>query len=186
MKKPDNPSRRNILLGATSVAGGISVVAVAAPFVRSLEPSRKTRAEGGPTTISILGMKPGELRVVEWRRKPVWILHRTPPMLEAIAAAADSLADPESESSNQPVYCRNKTRSIKPEIFVAFGICTHLGCSPARAKDSGGGFLCACHGSRFDFAGRVFKNSPAPANLMIPPHRYASDDELIVGEDEAA
>jgi ubiquinol-cytochrome c reductase iron-sulfur subunit len=175
----DKLQRRRVLLGATSIAGGAAAAFATAPFVASMAPSRKARAEGGPVRVNFADLPPGQLRVVAWRRKPVWFLHRTSEML-ALLAAEDNLVDPQSESSNQPEYCRNRERAIKPRIFVAFGICTHLGCSPGG---DGEGFLCACHGSRFDFAGRVFKNSPAPSNLMIPPHRYAGADEIVVGEE---
>lgn len=176
--------RRRALLGISSALGGIGSVAAAAPFVASLRPSRKTRAEGAPVTAAIADIPAGELRVTVWRQKPVWILHRTPEMIASVEQDTSDLQDPDSEASGQPEYCKNKTRSIRPEYFVAVGLCTHLGCSPGR--ESGRGFLCACHGSRFDFAGRVVKGSPAPKNLFIPPHYYDDRGGIVIGADQAA
>ena len=175
--------RRRALLGITSALGGIGTVAVAAPFAASLRPSRKTRAEGAPVAVDISDIPEEELRVALWRQKPVWILHRSPRMIAAVESAAD-LLDPDSENSGQPEYCKNKTRSIRPEYFVAVGLCTHLGCSPGRESEKG--FLCACHGSRFDFAGRVYSGSPAPKNLFIPPHYYDEQGGIVIGADKAA
>lgn len=192
---PCNPSRR-LLLIATAGAGGALAVGAAIPFVASLTPSERALAAGAPVEVDIDKLAPGEMMVVEWRGKPVWILHRTPEMLAALAKAEPDLADPSSaELSQQPDYARNTHRSIKPEYLVAVGICTHLGCSPSSAFDAGnpalgadwpGGFLCPCHGSTFDFAGRVFKNKPAPTNLEVPPHKYLSEGRLIIGSDSAA
>ncbi len=192
---PCNPSRR-LLLIATAGAGGALAVGAAVPFVASLTPSERALAAGAPVEVDIDKLAPGEMMVVEWRGKPVWILHRTPEMLAALAKAEPNLADPGSaETSQQPDYARNTHRSIKPEYLVAVGICTHLGCSPSSAFEAGnpalgadwpGGFLCPCHGSTFDLAGRVFKNKPAPTNLEVPPHKYLSEGRLIIGADDAA
>ena len=188
-------SRRTLLL-ATSAAGGVAAVATAVPFVASLTPSERAKAAGAPVEVDIDKLAPGEMMVVEWRGKPVWILHRTPEMLAALAKAEPNLADPGSAvESQQPDYARNAHRSIKPQYLVAVGICTHLGCSPSSAFDAGnpalgadwpGGFLCPCHGSTFDLAGRVFKSKPAPTNLEVPPHKYLSDARLLIGADDSA
>lgn len=192
---PCNPSRRALLI-ATAGAGGALVVGAAAPFVASLTPSERARAAGAPVEVDIDKLAPGALMVVEWRGKPVWVLRRTPEMLAALAKAEPDLADPGSAvDSQQPEYARNTYRSLKPEYLVAVGICTHLGCSPSSAFEPGkpemgadwpGGFLCPCHGSTFDFAGRVFKNKPAPTNLEVPPHKYLSDTRLLIGADDTA
>ena len=152
-----------------------------------MRPSRKTQAEGGPIKVEIKDILPGRLGVHVWRLKPIWILRRNNEMLENVRAATSELGDPKSAKSMQPAYCKNETRSIKPDVFVAVGLCTHLGCSPRPPRpNQGDGFLCACHGSRFDFAGRVFKGSPAPLNLIIPPHHYADDNTIVIGEDPPA
>ena len=180
----EGKGRRRALLGVSSVLGGVGSAAALTPFVASLRPSRKTRAAGAPVEISLQGIAEGDLRVSVWRQKPVWILHRNRKMIDEIEKGADELLDPDSESSLQPEYCKNKTRSIKPEYFVAVGLCTHLGCSPGRENQRG--FLCACHGSRFDFAGRVMKGSPAPKNLIVPPHYYDENNSIVIGADSAA
>ncbi|NTV09337.1 MAG: ubiquinol-cytochrome c reductase iron-sulfur subunit [Zoogloea sp.] len=187
--------RRQLLL-ATAGVGGAIAAAAAVPFVASLTPSERAKAAGAPVEADIGKLAPGEMMVVEWRGKPVWILHRTPAMLASLARAEPNLVDPASAvSSQQPEYARNTGRSRRPEIFVAVGICTHLGCSPSQAFDTGnpalghdwpGGFLCPCHGSTFDLAGRVFKNKPAPTNLEVPPHTYLSDTRLLIGDDGKA
>ncbi|WP_374476260.1 ubiquinol-cytochrome c reductase iron-sulfur subunit [Zoogloea sp.] len=189
---PCNPGRRQLLI-ATAGVGGVLAAAAAVPFVASLTPSERAMAAGAPVEVDIDKLAPGEMMVVEWRGKPVWILHRTPEMLAALPKAEGELADPGSAvESQQPEYAHNPHRSRRPEIFVAVGICTHLGCSPSSAFQAGnpaigadwpGGFLCPCHGSTFDFAGRVFKNKPAPTNLEVPPHIYLSDARLRIGED---
>ena len=188
---------RRTLVVATSVAGGVATVATAAPFVASMWPSERAKAAGAPVEVDISSLQPGELKTVEWRGKPVWILKRTPEMLESLAKDEAELADPKSERTPDdltPEYARNRNRSIKPEILVAVGICSHLGCSPSSkftpgAQPSlpdnwGGGFLCPCHGSTFDLAGRVFKNKPAPDNLQVPRHMYLGDTKLVIGKDE--
>ena len=179
--------RRNFLLIGTGSVGACVAGLVATPFAASLRPSLRTEIAGAPVKIGTEGLKPGELRRTSWRKKPVWVFGRDAEMLEQSATEEEALSDPDSESSLQPSYCKNKNRSIKPEIFVAIGLCTHLGCTPAQSENKKEGFLCACHGSRFDIAGRVVSGSPAPKNLIVPPHRYDEDGKtLIVGEDMAA
>lgn len=184
--------KRKFLIAATSAVGGVAVAAVAVPLVMSMMPSARAKAAGAPVEVDIDKIEPGMLLTVEWRGKPVWIVNRTPEMLDLMAKHDDKLADPNSEMPQQPEYCRNAARSIKPEYLVAVGICTHLGCSPTFRKEVGaadlggdwpGGFFCPCHGSRFDLAARVFKGAPAPTNLVIPPHQYLSDARLLIGVD---
>lgn len=184
--------KRKFLIAATSAVGGVAVAAVAVPLVMSMMPSARAKAAGAPVEVDIDKIEPGMLLTVEWRGKPVWIVNRTPEMLDLMAKHDDKLADPNSEMPQQPEYCRNAARSIKPEYLVAVGICTHLGCSPTFRKEVGaadlggdwpGGFFCPCHGSRFDLAARVFKGAPAPTNLVIPPHQYLSDAKLLIGVD---
>jgi ubiquinol-cytochrome c reductase iron-sulfur subunit len=165
--------------------------------VSTFQPSERAKAAGAPVEVDIAGMAPGELRTVEWRGKPVWILRRSPEMVAALPKLDDQLADPKSQRNQDeltPPYARNEHRSIKPEYLVAVGICTHLGCSPITKLQPGaqpslpddwqGGFLCPCHGSTFDMAGRVYKNKPAPDNLQVPRYMYAGDTKLIIGKDE--
>lgn len=184
--------KRRFLIAATSAVGGIAVAGVAVPLVMSMMPSARAKAAGAPVEVDISKVEPGMLLTVEWRGKPVWIVNRTKEMLDLMARHDDQLSDPKSEQPQQPNYCKNATRSIKPEYLVAVGICTHLGCSPTFRKEVGaadmggdwpGGFFCPCHGSRFDLAARVFKNVPAPINLVIPPHQYLSDARLLIGVD---
>lgn len=193
MEKEINRGKRRFLLAATSLAGGVATAAVAVPFVASMMPSERAKAAGAPVEVDISKLEPGMLLAVEWRGKPVWIVRRTQDMLQSLEKVEPRLRDPNSENSEQPSYCKNQVRAIKPETFVAVGICTHLGCSPtfrpqAGAADLGadwlGGFFCPCHGSRFDLAGRVFQDVPAPTNLPIPPHVYLSDTRLLVGDDK--
>ncbi|MGU9951105.1 MAG: ubiquinol-cytochrome c reductase iron-sulfur subunit [Gammaproteobacteria bacterium WSBS_2016_MAG_OTU1] len=174
-------NRRRTLLGISSALGGIGSVAAITPFLSGLRPSRKTQAAGAPVSVVVREINEGDLRVIVWRQKPVWVLRRNQQMISDLNTASIDLLDPHSEESVQPEYCKNKTRSITPEYFIAVGLCTHLGCSPGREAEKG--FLCACHGSRFDFAGRVLKGSPAPKNLFIPPHYYNDDGDIIVGTD---
>lgn len=190
-------SRRQWLI-ATSVAGGLGGAAVVVPLVSTFAPSEKAKAAGAPVEMDIAGMQPGEMRTIEWRGKPVWIVRRTPEMIESLKKTDAEVADPKSERNLDatPEYARNQYRSIKPEYLVAVGICTHLGCSPVTKFQTGaqpslpdnweGGFLCPCHGSTFDLAGRVFKNKPAPDNLEVPPHMYLSDTLLLIGQDKKA
>jgi ubiquinol-cytochrome c reductase iron-sulfur subunit len=186
--------KRKFLIAATSAVGGVAVAGVAVPLVMSMMPSMRAKAAGAPVEVDISKVEPGMLLTVEWRGKPVWIVNRTPEMLALMAKHDDQLTDAKSDQPQQPVYCKNATRSIKPEYLVAVGICTHLGCSPTFRKEVGaadlggdwpGGFFCPCHGSRFDLAARVFKNVPAPTNLVIPPHQYLSDAKLLIGVDPA-
>ncbi|HWR76473.1 MAG TPA: ubiquinol-cytochrome c reductase iron-sulfur subunit [Thiobacillus sp.] len=185
--------KRKFLIAATSAVGGVAVAAVAVPLVMSMMPSARAKAAGAPVEVDIDKIEPGMLLTVEWRGKPVWIVNRTPEMLDLLAKHDDQLTDPRSEQPQQPIYCKNATRSIKPEYLVAVGICTHLGCSPTFRKEVGaadlggdwpGGFFCPCHGSRFDLAARVFKSVPAPTNLVIPPHQYISNARLLIGVDQ--
>lgn len=184
--------RRQVVLLAAAVAG-VGMAAVAVPFVSSFAPSERARAMGASVEVDISDLPPGGIKTVEWRGKPVWIMRRTPEMLAALASLNAGLADPDSIKDQQPDYARNPQRSIRPEVFVGVGICTHLGCSPNQVPagtgnpslgaDWSGGFFCPCHGSTFDLAGRVFKNKPAPTNLEVPPHRYIADGTLLIGED---
>lgn len=176
--------RRRLLLGITGAVGGSSGLVAATPFFTSLRPSRKARAEGAPIKININGLAAGDLRRDVWRLKPVWVFGRNEEMLSYAKSQVDELSDPDSSSSLQPNYCQNENRSIKPKVFVAIGLCTHLGCSPGQLADKKEGFLCACHGSRFDVAGRVYSGSPAPTNLIVPSHRYVSNEEIVIGEDD--
>ena len=185
-------ARRRILVAATSVVGAAGVGYALVPFVAAMEPSARARAAGAPVRADISKLEPGALLRVKWRGKPIWIVSRTPEMLEMLASNDPKLVDPSSEVPQQPDYCQNPTRSIKPEYLVAIGICTHLGCSPNYrpevapddlGEDWKGGFFCPCHGSRFDLAARVFKGVPAPTNLVIPKHTYLNDTTILVGED---
>ncbi len=190
-EKSIDPERRTWLL-ATGCLGVAAGAAVAVPFVSSFAPSERAKAMGASVTVDTAGIAPGEVRVAEWRGQPVWVMRRTPEMLAGLEATAD-LADPESKAAQQPAYATNAHRSIKPELLVAVGICTHLGCSPVTLPegtanpsvpaDWKGGFFCPCHGSTFDFAGRVFKNKPAPTNLLVPPHKFEADGTLLIGDD---
>lgn len=189
---PPDLSRRR-LTQATAAVGGLAIAASAAPFLASLAPSERARAQGAPVEADTSPVAPGELATVEWRGKPVWVLRRTEDMLKRLASvAADQLSDPESEvSSQQPKYARNPTRSRQPELLVVVGLCTHLGCVPGFQPQPGslqpgwpGGFYCPCHGSKFDLAGRVYRGSPAPTNLVVPPYNFIDSGRILVGEDE--
>jgi ubiquinol-cytochrome c reductase iron-sulfur subunit len=187
---------RRRLLVATATAGGVAGAVTAVPFVASMLPSERAKAAGAPVEVDISKLAPGQMMTIEWRGKPVWIINRTPEMLASLAKVSGEMADPKSDKPMQPDYCKNDTRSIKPEIMVAVGICTHLGCSPTEKFKTGaesgvdanwpGGFICPCHGSTFDLAGRVYKSKPAPDNLEVPPHMYLGDARLIIGEDKKA
>lgn len=189
---PDDPQRRRLLF-ATSAAAAAAGLVTAAPFLASLAPSERAKSAGAPVEVDISKLAPGEMMTVEWRGKPVWIVHRTPEMLASLKKVEHKLADPGSEKPQQPEYAKNAHRSIRPEFFIAIGICTHLGCSPTEKFQPGsaqgmdpdwdGGFFCPCHGSQFDLAGRVLKNMPAPTNLEIPPHQYLAETRLLIGED---
>ncbi len=194
---PLDSSKRTWLI-ASSCAGAAGAVALATPFVSSFAPSERAKAAGAAVEVDISSLKPGEKATVEWRGKPVWIMRRTPEQLASLKKTDGEVADPKSERTAFPTpeYARNETRSIKPEVLVVIGICTHLGCSPGDKFTPGaqpslpdnwqGGFLCACHGSTFDLAGRVFKNKPAPDNLEVPPHMYLADTKLLIGDDKKA
>jgi len=194
-------SGRRGLLAATCAAGGVVGVSTAGVLVSTFQPSERAKAAGAPVEVDISDVKPGEMKVVEWRGKPVWILRRTPEQMASLQKNDDKVADPQSDKSYQmpmPEYCKNEARSRAEhkDVLVTVGICTHLGCSPSSRFAEGpqpnlpddwhGGFLCPCHGSTFDLAGRVFKNKPAPDNLEVPPHMYLSDTRLLIGEDKKA
>ncbi|QIL81469.1 ubiquinol-cytochrome c reductase iron-sulfur subunit [Diaphorobacter sp. HDW4A] len=191
-------SKRTWLI-ASGCAGAVGGVGVAVPFVSTFQPSEKAKAAGAPVEVDISSLQEGEKMTVEWRGKPVWIVKRTKQQLDELPALDSQLADPKSlrkADEFTPPYARNEARSIKPDVLVVVGICTHLGCSPVDRFHSGpqpslpddwkGGFLCPCHGSTFDLAGRVFKNKPAPDNLEVPPHMYLSDTRLLIGDDKKA
>jgi ubiquinol-cytochrome c reductase iron-sulfur subunit len=187
-----NTGRRRFLTAATTVVGAVGVGFALVPFVSSMQPSAKARAAGAPVRADISKLEPGQMIPVKWRGKPVWLVKRTDEMLESLTTLVPELRDPDSVEPMQPEYAQNEFRSIRPEILVTVGICTHLGCSPTYRPDVGaadlgadwlGGFFCPCHGSRFDLAGRVYKGVPAPLNLEVPPHRYLSDNELVIGDD---
>jgi ubiquinol-cytochrome c reductase iron-sulfur subunit len=196
MSDVDNSKRTWMI--ATGCAGAVGGAAVAVPFVKTFSPSERALAAGAAVEVDIGAMKPGEKLTVEWRGKPVWVVRRTPEQLEALKKTTPQVADPDSKRTAYPTpdYAKNEYRSIKPEYFVAVGICSHLGCSPSDKFQTGaqpslpddwnGGFLCPCHGSTFDLAGRVFKNKPAPDNLEVPPHMFLSDTRLLIGEDKKA
>jgi len=183
--------RRRFLRTLAGLIGGIGGVVSAWPFVRMMSPSARAQAAGAPVEVDLSKIEPGGMIREEWRGKPVWIVRRTPQMLESLRESESHLRDPVSDFSEQPQYTKNAHRSIKPEYLVLVGVCTHLGCSPtfrpdAAPEDLGehwpGGFFCACHGSRFDLAGRVYRSVPAPKNLEVPPYRFAGGDRIIVGE----
>jgi ubiquinol-cytochrome c reductase iron-sulfur subunit len=186
-------NRRRILTATASVVGGAAVVAAAIPFVSSMRPSARARAAGAPVEADISKLEPGQLVIFEWRGRPVWFVRRTQQALDSLAGLEGKLRDPNSDVVQQPEYAKNEYRSIKPEILVLVGICTHLGCSPTYRPDIApadlgaqwkGGFFCPCHGSTFDYAGRVYAGVPAPTNLVVPPHKYLSDTLVLIGEDE--
>ena len=187
-----NTTRRNLVI-ATCAAGGAASVAAAVPFAASWLPSERAKAGGAPVEADISKLEPGQIMTVEWRSKPVWIVRRTKEMLDSLASVENKVSDPGSDVPMQPAYAKNEFRSIKPEVLVLVGICSHLGCSPqskpAEAKaemgaDWAGGFLCPCHGSKFDLAGRVYKGAPAPVNLEVPKYTYLSDTRILIGEDK--
>ena len=188
-----NTGKRRFLIGATSVVGGVGAVAAGTPFVLSLFPSERARAAGAPVEQDIAKMEPGQQITLEWRGRVVWVINRTPAMLATLPKLTARLADPNSDVPQQPPYCKNEHRSIKPEYLIAVGICTHLGCSPTYRPDVGpadlgpeclGGFFCPCHQSKFDLAARVYRGVPAPTNLVIPPHRFLTPTRIQVGVGE--
>ena len=185
-------SKRQFLTTALTVVGAVGTGYLAVPFLSQMQPSARAMAAGAPVEVDISKIEPGQLIRVAWRGKPVWVLSRTPEILEILETDTAKLADPSSNYSEQPEDSTNTFRSIKPEIFVAVGLCTHLGCSPTfrpeiapndLGSDWKGGFFCPCHGSGFDLAGRVSRSVPAPTNLVIPPYRYITDTLIIVGEE---
>jgi ubiquinol-cytochrome c reductase iron-sulfur subunit len=189
--KPD-AKRRNLIV-ATTVVGGAASAGAAIPFVASWFPSERAKAAGAPIEVDISTLAPGELGIFEWRGKPVWVFRRDKGMLESIKQTDTKVSDPQSDVPNQPLYAKNEYRSIKEEVMVVVGVCTHLGCSPKEKSaeekaemgaDWLGGFYCPCHGSKFDFAGRVYKGAPAPTNLEVPPHMYLSDNKILIGDDK--
>jgi ubiquinol-cytochrome c reductase iron-sulfur subunit len=199
---PADKSRRNWVI-TTCAAGGVAGIATVIPFVESFEPSEAAKAAGAPVEVDISGLKPGEQMTAEWRGKPIWIVRRTPEMLAELTKHDAELADPNSQRNtdgpdaiNPPFATKEQYRSIKPEYLVLIGICTHLGCSPnsrfspgpqpSLPQDWEGGWLCPCHGSTFDLAGRVYQNKPAPDNLPVPPYRYLSDTRILIGETDKA
>ncbi|AUD78267.1 ubiquinol-cytochrome c reductase iron-sulfur subunit [Kangiella profundi] len=189
-----NKGRRNLLIGATSVVGAVGVIGAAVPFVRSWAPSAKAQSAGAPVAYDYTKLEVGQQITVEWRGKPVWVMRRDDKMLQSITKSEALVADPASEKPQQPEYCKNEYRSIEPDIFVAVGICTHLGCSPQLFADAGsleggwlGGYYCPCHGSKFDLAGRVYSGVPANANLEVPPYTIDTAAKMIViGEEGGA
>ena len=190
-----NTGRRRFLVAATSVVGAAGAAGAAIPFLGSWAPSAKAKAAGAPVRVNINKVQPGQQIVAEWRGQPVFVLHRTPEIMAALPTIDAQMADPKSQESDQPDYVDAAARSIKPEILIVLGVCTHLGCSPTfrpevAPADLGpewvGGYFCACHGSRYDLAGRVYKGQPAPLNLPVPPHSYETDSVILIGVDEEA
>ena len=183
-------NRRRFLTAATVVVGAVGTVAVAVPFLSSWSPSARAKTAGAPVQADISKLEPGQQIIIKWRGKPVWVVRRDDAALATLAKVAGELRDPESKESKQPEYATNEYRSRKPEYLIIVGICTHLGCSPTYQReitaDFQGGFFCPCHGSKFDFAGRVYQGVPAPTNLTIPPHYYVSDSVIVIGEDGVA
>ena len=185
-------SKRRFLIAATTAVGGVAGVAVMVPFVMSMLPSERAKAAGAPVDVDISKLEPGMLLAVAWQGKPVWVVNRTKEMLARLPKNDSFLLDPKSEQPQQPAYCKNEWRSIKPELLVVVGICTHLGCSPTFRKEVGaadlgadwpGGWLCPCHGSKYDLAARVFKDVPAPLNMDIPPYKFVNANLILVGDD---
>ncbi len=180
-------NRRRFLTAGTVVVGAVGSVVAAVPFVLSWTPSARARSAGAPVEANIGKLQPGQQIIVKWRGKPVWVVRRDEKALATLAKVEENLRDPNSESSIQPEYAQNQHRSRKPEYLIIEGICTHLGCSPTYrpeiTSDFQGGFFCPCHGSAFDFAGRVYAGVPAPTNLVVPPHYFKSDDVILIGED---
>ena len=185
--------KRRFLTNATTVVGGIGAIAVAIPFISSLSPSARAEAAGAPVTLDISKLEVGQMITIEWRGKPVWVLRRTDETLSTLPTLVDRLRDPDSDNPDQqPDYCKNPGRSIRDDILVLVGICTHLGCSPTHrpelapddlGEDWKGGFFCPCHGSKFDLAGRVYSGLPAPSNLVVPPHHFVGNSQLLIGAD---
>jgi ubiquinol-cytochrome c reductase iron-sulfur subunit len=191
---PENTDldRRRLLAQATAVTGAVALLVTASPFIASFAPSRRAKVLSAPVEVDVSLLEPGAMITIPWRGQPVWIVRRTPEMLQQLVAAEPFLLDPASANSLQPDYARNETRARNPEYLVLLGVCTHLGCTPdakfqpsdpAMQKDWPGGFFCQCHGSKYDLAGRVFKGVPAPTNLTVPPYRFVSEGRILVGSD---
>lgn len=186
--------RRRFLTASVAVVGGVAVVGTAVPFVAAWQPSERARAIGAPIEVDISKIEPGQMVTYKWRGQPIWVVSRTPEILDSLPGLDERLRDPGSTQDQQPAYAKNEFRSIKPELLVLIGICTHLGCSPSYIKQDQaplgagwpGGFFCPCHGSMFDYAGRVYSGVPAPTNLVVPPHKYLSDTRILVGVDEGS
>lgn len=188
-------TRRHFLTVATAVTAGVGGIATAVPFVASFKPSARAQALGAPVEIDVSKLEPGAMTKIEWRGKAIFVVHRTEEMLDSLSEDENLLRDPGSEESEQPDYAENEYRSIRPDILVLEGVCTHLGCAPTARFEVGpadlgadwpGGFFCPCHGSKFDLAGRVFAGVPAPTNLKVPPHRYLDDSTILIGVDTGA
>ena len=190
-----NSGRRNFLLGATAVVGAGGVAGLAVPFLGSCNPSAKALAAGAPIKVDISRLEPGEILgpIPAWRDKPIFVIRRSDAMLARLNEKSERLADPQSDREQQPSYAKNETRSIRPDVAILVGLCTHLSCSPKYRPaitpqsfdpEWVGGFYCPCHGSKFDLAGRVYQGVPAPSNLEVPPHFYETDDVVVIGEDE--
>ncbi|WP_119009676.1 ubiquinol-cytochrome c reductase iron-sulfur subunit [Vibrio superstes] len=189
---PLNNGRRKFLTATTAVVGGLGAAAVAVPFIKSWNPSARAKSAGAPVEFDISKLEEGQMARVIWRGQPVWVVKRGQGTLDELGQLAEQLRDPDSVEEQQPSYAQNPYRSLKPEIFIAVGLCTHLGCSPTYLPSSFGeqvsgvksGFFCPCHGSKFDMAGRVFQGVPAPYNLAVPPHMYLDDNLILIGEDQ--
>lgn len=190
---PDNTGRRRFLTATTAVVGAVGAGFAAVPFIKSWNPSARAKLAGAPVTADISGLQEGQRLVLEWRGQPIWIVRRSKAVLDALPTLDDRLRDPQSENvDQQPAYIKGETRSLKPEVLVLVGLCTHLGCAPEMAAEIKpepydpewkGGFFCPCHKSRFDLAGRVFQGVPAPTNLLVPPHHYVDDNTIVIGVD---
>lgn len=199
MSETIDKGRRQLLTAATTLTGAVGVAFAAVPFLASWKPSARAKALGAPVEIDISKLDPGAMLKIEWRGKPVWVVRRTPEMIDRLGAAEPFLADPGSERSRQPEYARNPSRAVNPEYLVVLGVCTHLGCAPMSRFEPGdaelttaspgdwpGGFYCPCHGSKFDLSGRVFRGVPAPTNLEVPPYTFADSGHIIIGQDQGS
>jgi ubiquinol-cytochrome c reductase iron-sulfur subunit len=194
MSEEVDQGRRKLLTAVTAMTGAVGVGFAATPFLASWKPSARAKAMGAPVEIDVSKLEAGAMLQVEWRGKPVWVIRRTPEMLESLKSVVAKLADPGSDASTQPEYAKNESRAAKPEYLVVLGVCTHLGCAPMSrfakvdaemGADWQGGFYCPCHGSKFDLAGRVYKNVPAPTNLEVPPYSFVDGNRILVGVDQA-
>lgn len=189
---PVDHTKRHFLTGTMTVVGGIGTAVAAIPFLSSMQPSARAKAAGAPVKADISSIEPGQLLRFKWRGKPVWVVHRPAEALDQLAKMDPLLADPKSQKQQQPVYATNPYRSIRPEILVLVGLCTHFGCAPLYQPTGSdqigpeGGFFCPCHGSKFDMAGRVYANVPAPSNLEVPPYQYLDENLILIGEDQEA